>query len=157
MANDQEPIESGNGNTEATNALRRKLLKGGGAALPVMISLQSGTAWAISSCASEISRPSNGNMTSTFGPSNNPNDNNRDLVESITGISRSDIDDAIDDDFSAAGGDYPESAPDDIQQAEVMHLFVTNGSCWVSFCDGPVDIGGVTFSDSITPDACNGS
>ena len=157
MANDQDPIESGNDNTEATSALRRKLLKGGGAALPVMISLQSGTAWAISSCASEISRPSSGDMTSIFGPSGNPNDARRDLVETITGISRSDIDDAIDNDFTPAGGNYPEAGPDDIQQAEVMHLFVTNGSCWVSFCDGPVDNGGVTFSDMITPDACEGS
>ena len=123
--------------------------------MPFIVSLQSGTAWALSSCASNISRPSNGNMTSTFGPPGSPNSSqqeNRDFVESVTGISDADIATALSN-FTPGSGNYPKEGG--VQAAEIMHLLVTNGSCWVSYCGGPVSgTNDVTITDDTTPSSC---
>ena len=56
----------------AADVLRRRLVKTGIAAVPVIISLQSGTAWAISSCAGTTNRPTQAQLISKFGSFTGP-------------------------------------------------------------------------------------
>ncbi|MFN3233136.1 MAG: hypothetical protein ACE363_13415 [Alphaproteobacteria bacterium] len=160
----------------ASNALRRKLLKAGGAAVPLMVSLQSGTAWAISSCADNIARPDASDLGDIFGiiaGDSTVKQNNRDFVSSVTGLPVGPVsgDDDCDDDDSdpndlqtlicecdglSTVGNYP-AANDSVEACEVTHLLVTNASCWASYCDGPLSgSGSVAIDNDTTPSVCSG-
>lgn len=124
-----------------------------------MISLQSGTAWAISSCASRLDRPNSGAINSTFG-TNNPNTSqqqNRDFVESVTDVTQASITSALDA-FGPLAGNYPDGdMGTEVQRAEIMHLLVTNGSCWASYCAGSINSmdAPVTIENDSSPSFCN--
>ena len=124
---------------ESANRLRRQIVKAGAVAVPTIISLQSGTAWAISSCASRgVTEPTVGTVTTEFGLSSDPpsaaQQGNRDLVTAVTGIPDVDIDTIVTS-FAGtnSGMNYPEG-PATVEDGDIIHLLVTNGSCWTSFC-----------------------
>ncbi len=142
--------DSGAESREAANQLRRKLIKTGVVAVPVIISLQSGTAWALSSCASKLKRPSNSQLENMFGDfDDGPTSTqrrNRETVTSLTGIpekkkgkDRNDIQSIVND-FSGSGArqTYPNGPGDSVETGDMIHLMVTNGSCWTSYCTGPI-------------------
>ncbi len=160
----------------AADMLRRRLIKTGVAAVPVIISLQSGTAWALSSCASQTGkggkavnpRPSTSTLISEFGDfSKDPTSTqqrNRQTVTSLTGIPekkngsgrRNDIESIVNDfTGSGAGSPYPEGPGDSVETGDMIHLMVSNGSCWVSYCAGPIKAQRAVsiFSDT-TPSVC---
>jgi hypothetical protein len=143
---------------EAADALRRRLLKGGAAVVPVIISLQSGTAWAISSCASArgpgggplVKRPTQSQLVGAFGDfAGSPTESqlrNREAVTSLTGLpaerpgkAPNDIEYVVRN-FSGSGGGmgFPEGPGDSVESGDMIHLMVTNGSCWTSYCNGPI-------------------
>ncbi len=159
----------------AADGLRRRLIKTGMAAVPVIISLQSGTAWALSSCASERGsdrnalnpRPTTSTLTSEFGNfSKTPSSTqqrNRDLVTSLTGIpekksgkNTNDIESIVKDFVgSGAGSPYPEGPGDSVETGDMIHLMVTNGSCWTSYCAGPIKgTRDVYIYNDTTPSVC---
>lgn len=160
----------------AADVLRRRLIKTGAVAVPVIISLQSGTAWALSSCASARGsndkplnpRPSTSTLNSEFGDfSRNPTSTqqrNRQTVTSLTGIPerrtgqgrRNDIQSIVNDfSGSGAGGPYPEGPGESVETGDMIHLIVTNGSCWVSYCNGPIKgARAVTIFNDTTPSVC---
>jgi len=190
MSEEQKPSDVGPKGAEATNDLRRKLLKAGAAAVPAIVSLQSGTAWALSSCASRIDRPSVSDINSYFGsfrsgPPNSTQQDHRDFVTSMTGLpeygggdgkkssKHGDDDDnycSKDDnpndlqtiicDCDAPGvGTYPDGGyNNDVEPCEVVHLLATNGSCWTSYCNGPINgTMDVVINNDTTPSVCSGS
>jgi hypothetical protein len=148
---DQDAAQS----REAADQLRRRLLKTGAAAVPVIISLQSGTAWALSSCASTpatgVKRPTRSQLINQFGDfTKSPNSTqqlNRQTVTSLTGIkdkkggknNYNDIESIVQN-FSGSGGGfrYPEGPGESVETGDMIHLMVTNGSCWTSYCNGPI-------------------
>ncbi|MGE0668782.1 MAG: hypothetical protein AB7O49_19675 [Sphingomonadales bacterium] len=160
----------------AADALRRRLLKTGAVAVPVIISLQSGTAWALSSCASERKgngkplnpRPSESTLVSEFGDfKDDPTytqQRNRQTVTSLTGIPekktgqgrKNDIESIVKDfTGSGAGSPYPEGPGESVETGDMIHLMVTNGSCWVSYCNGPIKGSrAVTIFSDTTPSVC---
>ena len=159
----------------AADVLRRRLIKTGVAAVPVIISLQSGTAWALSSCASERGsdkkalnpRPTSATLTNEFGNfSKTPSSGqqrNRDLVTSLTGIpekksgkNSNDIESIIKYFAgSGAGSPYPEGPGDSVETGDMIHLMVTNGSCWTSYCAGPIKgTRDVYIYNDTTPSVC---
>ena len=156
MSDRDEMTESQEAATEARESadrLRRQLVKAGAAAVPTIISLQSGTAWAISSCASRgVNEPTSAQVSAEFGLSSDPpsasQQGNRNLVTSVTGIPDSGAG-SIDTIVSGAtntnaGNPFPEMGS--VEDSDVIYLLVTNGSCWTSFCAGPVGNGDVTIS-----------
>ena len=161
----------------AADELRRRLIKGGVVAVPVIISLQSGTAWALSNCASASSsnggalnpRPSQSALVSEFGDfSKSPTytqQRNRQTVTSLTGIpeekktgsgKRNDIQSIVNDFAgSGAGMPYPEGPGESVETGDMIHLIVTNGSCWASYCNGPIKGShAVTIFNDTSPSVC---
>ncbi|MBI1182064.1 MAG: hypothetical protein GC201_16080 [Alphaproteobacteria bacterium] len=156
---DRKTDEIGSGDAaqsrEAADQLRRRLLKTGAAAVPVIISLQSGTAWALSSCASAketgVKRPTRSQLVQEFGDfSSDPNSTqlaNRQTVQALTGIKAkkggknnyNDIESIVNN-FTGSGGGYPypEGPGESVETGDMIHLMVTNGSCWTSYCTGPI-------------------
>ncbi|MEN3951491.1 hypothetical protein [Iodidimonas sp. SYSU 1G8] len=159
--------DSGAESREAANQLRRKIIKTGVVAVPVIISLQSGTAWALSSCASKLKRPSTSQLDSTFGDfSKDPTSTqrrNRETVTSLTGIpekkkgkDRHDIESIVNDfSGSGAGRSYPNGPGDSVETGDMIHLMVTNGSCWTSYCSGPIKrTRDVSIYNNTSPSVC---
>ena len=113
-----------------TDEVRRKLLKAGAIGIPVAVSLQSGTAWAISNCASRLDsgRPTAGEVSSALDTIQN-----RALIMEVTGISDADITTIISETLTV-GGAFPEVGS--VQPGEVLWLLVNStsgGSCWTYF------------------------
>lgn len=144
---------------ESADRLRRRLLKAGVAAVPTMISLQSGTAWALSNCATRsmtYDLPTTTEVNDAFG---NPSavtpaqQGNRDLVTAVTTINDADITSIVTGFTGAnANNQYPEGPLEEVEEADVMYLLVTNGSCWTSYCAGPVQTGNVDIDGPMMSD-----
>lgn len=127
IESNQGAIDAGGPDAPKTDALRRRLLKAGGA-IPVMISLQSGAAWAVSTCASQLARPEKTTVTATLSDSDN-----KAMIDSVTGIGSGQLTGVLN---SYIGyNPFGTYGDDEIHSAEVLHLLVTNGSCWASYCD----------------------
>ena len=183
MAGETEPTDVGPEQADKADNLRRKILKAGAASLPAIVSLQSGTAWALSSCASrpEMERPTVTEIRELFS-----NATNREFVYSVTdipigGLGGGSGDDAGalcptgDDDGGAPaantleaiicectasndGDPYPEtSGADNPEACEIVHLLVTNGSCWASYCNGPIAFEPISITNNTDPSVCNGA
>lgn len=152
----------------AANVLRRRLIKTGVAAVPVIISLQSGTAWALSSCASTAQRPTTGQLHTAFGDFTGNHGvtatqtQNRQLVTSLTGIPEkqpgsgvNDIESIVKGFSGSSGGlSFPDGPGDTVETGDMIHLMVTNGSCWTSYCNGPIKSHAVTIFSNTTPSVC---
>lgn len=153
----------------AADVLRRRLIKTGAVAVPVIISLQSGTAWAISSCAGTTNRPTKAQLISKFGSFTGPGGptaaqlQNRQLVTSLTGIpdkvagsGTNDIESIVKGFSGTSGGlPYPSGPGDSVETGDMIHLIVTNGSCWTSYCAGPIKgTSNVTIFSDTTPSVC---
>lgn len=170
---EQESHEArGEGAVEARRAadmLRRRLLKTGAAAVPVIISLQSGTAWAISSCAGTTNRPTKAQLVSKFGSFTGPGSptatqlQNQALVTSLTGLpdkasgsGQNDIESIVKGFSGTSGGyPYPSGPGDSVETGDMIHLIVTNGSCWTSYCAGPIKGSrNVAILSDTTPSVC---
>ena len=153
----------------AADVLRRRLIKTGVAAVPVIISLQSGTAWALSSCAGTTNRPTKAQLINRFGSftgSSQPTAaqlQNQQLVTSLTGIpdkvpgsGANDIESIVKGFTGTSGGlPYPSGPGDSVETGDMIHLIVTNGSCWTSYCAGPIKhTHDVTIFSDTTPSVC---
>ena len=152
---------------EAAGRLRRRIIKAGVVAVPTIISLQSGTAWALSSCASRGRiLPSqadliNGTGTGTpsipggfigfgqrggVGVTSDQEDVRTALISRTSGqITDAQID-AIIGSAGAGGGSYPETGS--VNDEDVIFLAAANPSCWTSFCAGPIANGAVGYTPS---------
>lgn len=145
--------DSGAESREAANQLRRKIIKTGVVAVPVIISLQSGTAWALSTCATKLKRPTQSQLVAAFGEFTAGDKDvtatqarNRQFVTGLTGIPEKQPGSGVDDiesivkGFSgtASGREYPGGPGDSVETGDMIHLMVTNGSCWTSYCNGPI-------------------
>ena len=159
---------------ESADRLRRRIIKAGAVAVPTIISLQSGTAWALSSCASrgrllptqEDLGDGTGNASAqppppafegfgddngVWGPVPAPNTQqraNRDFVISATSgqITDGDIQTFVTTPGSTTG-DGVSNYPESgsVQDGDVIFLAAANPSCWTSFCNGPVGTGAVSY------------
>lgn len=153
----------------AADMLRRRLIKTGVAAVPVIISLQSGTAWALSSCASTAKRPTKSQLEAAFGDFTGNKQvtatqaQNRQLVTNLTGIVDKQPGTGVNDiesivkGFSGTGGglSFPDGPGDSVETGDMIHLMVTNGSCWVSYCAGPIKAQrSVSIFSDTTPSVC---
>lgn len=155
-----QPADASRADAQASaNRLRRHILKAGAAAVPTIISLQSGTAWALSSCASRgETLPTVGDMNTTFGNPNAATQDQTDARDRVTSLTGGVIDDAdissIVTGFSPSGvGNYPEGMS--VNDGDVIYLAATNSSCWTSFCAGPIAKGAVGYTPGPGGDACN--
>ena len=114
---------------EATDTIRRKLIKAGAIGVPLGITMQSSTAWAVSYCATSINRPTEAVIDAAL-------DADRALILSSTNLNDGSIDDIIAE-FSALdpGNPFPEVGS--ISSGEALWLLVgpPGGSCFASFCD----------------------
>lgn len=153
----------------AADVLRRRLVKTGVVAVPVIISLQSGTAWALSTCAGTKTRPTSAQLISKFGSFTGPGSptaaqiQNQQLVTSLTGIpakvsgsGTNDIESIVKGFSGTSGGlPYPSGPGDSVETGDMIHLIVTNGSCWTSYCAGPIKgTHDVTIFADTTPSVC---
>jgi hypothetical protein len=167
----QENREDGGAEARlAADLLRRRLLKTGVAAVPVIISLQSGTAWAVSSvCASNINRPTKAQLEAAFsdfkgsGQATATQLANQQLVTSLTGLpdkapgsGTNDIESIVKNFVGSSGGmKYPTGPGESVETGDMIHLIVTNGSCWTSYCNGPINgTHNVTIFSNTTPSVC---
>ena len=138
----QEPALPTVDTVQSADDVRRKLIKAGAIGMPLAISLHSGTAWAISSCADNYVLPS-----SESALDNSLTDsNNLSYIEDVTGIKKSVVkgkksqDGIVDNpaNNSFPGGPFPTSGT--VDSGEVLWLLVNGGaSCWVSYCDNVVN------------------
>ncbi len=79
------------------------------------------------------------------------------LPEKKTGQGKKNDIESIVADFtgSGAGSAYPEGPGDSVETGDMIHLMVTNGSCWTSYCAGPIKgQRAVTIFSDTTPSVC---
>lgn len=108
-------------------ATRRKLLKAGIAGAPVIITLRSGTAWAVSSCVDRISQPSEGEANARIGAAVT------EIQTQIPGSTPESIQGVID--GSIVIWDPPQTEKD------IYYLASYAPSCYTSFCEGTTSNG----------------
>ena len=138
--------------TASADSVRRKILKAGAVGLPVTVTLHSGTAWAVSTCVTNMTRPNETQIDAALSDSNNQT-----IIANATGIKVKDIK-KIAKEYSAVNpgayfGDFGGTT-----SGEVLWLRVNNaggGSCWTSFCDNAVDTGAFTVTGHKSDKVCN--
>lgn len=108
-------------------ATRRKLLKAGIAGAPVIITLRSGTAWAVSSCVDRISQPGEGEANARIGAAVT------EIQTQIPGSTPESIQGVID--GSVVIWDPPQTEKD------IYYLAAYSPSCYTSFCEGATSNG----------------
>ncbi len=101
-------------------ATRRKLLKAGLASAPVIVTMRSGTAWAVSACVDAIPIPSKETANTALN-------DGREIIKTLIGATDSDIDSEIEG-GSIVWTSGPESTKD------FYYLAATAPSCYQSFC-----------------------
>jgi hypothetical protein len=133
--------------------VRRKLLQAGAIGMPVAISLQSGTARAISTCTTNITRPTESQVNAALSDSSNIS-----AITAATGLNSGQIN-AIKNQTNALdpGAPFPESSS--VHSSEVLWLMVnttSGGSCWTSYCANSIDSGDVTVVGAFSSAVCGG-
>lgn len=135
------------------DAVRRKLLKTGAMGVPVAVSLQSGTAWAISTCALRATRPTETAVDTALG-----DPQNRATITGVTGITDAQITTIVSEASALApGAPFPEVGGT-VHSGEVLWLMVNNttgGSCWTSYCEGSILTGDVNVTGTASNSVCN--
>lgn len=135
----------------AADSIRRKLIKAGAIGIPVTITLQSGTAWAASTCATRLLRPTDAEVDAALSdPANQA------TISSSTGLSSNSIDKIIQENSAIDPGQaFPETGI--VSSGEVLWLRVNSaagGSCWTSFCDFGVG-NGITVAGHKSGQVCD--
>ena len=137
---------------ESADSIRRKILKAGAIGLPVTVTLQSGLAWAVSTCVTNMTRP---NETQIDAALSDPS--NQTIIANATGIKVKDIK-KIAKEYSAVNPGAAFGEFGGTTSGEVLWLRVTNagsGSCWTSFCDNAIDTGAFTITGKKSDKVCS--
>jgi len=126
----------------------------GAVSIPLVVSLQSGTAWAISTCATRISRPSDEQVDAALtDPTNIAS------ITNTTGIGTNGIAKIVEAYNEMDGGQpFPESGV--VDSGEVLWLMMdtsSGGSCWASFCDNALANGDIVVVGHKANQVCGGT
>ena len=137
---------------ERADSIRRKLIKAGAIGMPVTITLQSGTAWAVSTCATRLVRPTDDEVDAALS-----DPANQSTISSSTGLNTTAINKIIQENSAIDPGQpFPETGV--VSSGEVLWLRVNSaagGSCWTSFCSFGVN-NGITVSGHKSNQVCSG-
>jgi hypothetical protein len=134
--------------------IRRKILKMGAVGLPLVVSLKSGTAWAVSTCATQISRPTDEQIDAALSdPTNIATITNTTTINTVN-IAK------IVEDYNEvdAGQPFPDSGV--VDSGEVLWLLLntgSGGSCWASFCNNAIETGDIIVVGKSSNQVCGGS